>query len=76
KIADKLENDIANLKEELTKYEGNENKRAINKCKEINKQIVALEKQQANIADKPREKVVASAYLITNYDDKAWALYA
>lgn len=76
KIANKLEEDIANLNIELAKFEGNDNKRAINKCKELKKQIVALEKQQADIADKPREKVVVSAYLITNYDDKAWALYA
>lgn len=35
-----------------------------------------MEKQTEEIEDTPRQRVLASAYLMIHYDDKAWTLYA
>lgn len=51
-------------------------KKAVNRKKELEKKVVALEKQIENLKDKPDEEIVVSTYLIARYNDKAWALYA
>lgn len=76
RIANQIEEKLSKVKEELVRLGDNNSKKASGKRKELNNQLAALEKQQSEIADKPRRKVVASAYLMTHYDDKAWTLYA
>lgn len=76
RIANQIEEKLSKVKEDLARLGDNNSKKASGKRKELNNQLAALEKQQAEITDKPQRKVVASAYLMTHYDDKAWTLYA
>lgn len=64
------------LKAELAAIEGDDSKKAATKRKETEKVLVSVEKQLEAVADAPEGEVWVSTYLIVNYVDKAWALYA
>lgn len=75
-IIDKLHADREAVQAELDVLREKTSKKVQGKIKEAEKKLAAVERQLDNLADKPREEVIVSTYLITHYADKAWALYA
>lgn len=76
KLQEKAASELEALEAERKELEGVESKKAINRCKEIDKKIVSVKGQFELLKDKPQGEVVVSTYFITKYMDKAWALYA
>ena len=76
KIKNRVENDLQTQRDEIEKYKDNPTKKAQNRVDEAKRVIEALEKQKIELSKKPDGRTVASAYMVTRYMDKAWALYA
>ena len=75
-IIARLEREHEVVAAELAELSGRTGKKTAGRIKEAEKKLAAVERQLEGLADKPKEKVTVSTYLITHYADKAWALYA
>lgn len=74
--SDKLNTKKKELEEKLESLKDDEGKKANNLRKEINKELDSVNNQLDFFKDKPQEKITVSSYLIVNYGNKSWALYA
>ncbi len=72
----KVRGELEQEKADFAKYENSDSKSAEKKRKEIEKRITACEGRLAELDSKNETKPIVSAYIITKYDDKAWALFA
>lgn len=72
----KLNQELESLEAERESLKDAASKKAVNRCKEIDKKVTALKEQLKRLEDKPKEEVIVSSYLTVSYGDKAWALYA
>ena len=76
KIEERLTKELSILEEEYKSLEEQSSKKANNRKKELEKNIVSIKEQLEFYKDKPKEDIVASSYLTVNYGNKSWALYA
>ena len=74
--SDKLNSKKKELEERLESIKDDNGKKANNLRKEIQKELDSVVSQLDFFKDKPQEKIVVSSYLIVNYGNKSWALYA
>lgn len=74
--SDKLNTKKKELEERLEAIKDDNGKKANNLRKEIQKELDSAVNQLDFFKDKPQEKIVVSSYLIVNYGNKSWALYA
>ncbi len=76
KIEKNIKDKTNKLKDELKLLDDNKSKKANSRKKEIEKELDGLNKSLEFYKDKPKEELVASSYIIVEYGNKAWALYA
>ncbi len=72
----KLEEDHAALQAQIDELIAIGTNRALRKKKDLDVRMAALQEQMAQVADKPMEQLILSAYLVVHYGDRSWALYA
>lgn len=71
-----LTDQISHLNDEIDKLKDATNKKSVNRRKEFNSQLQALERQLTNAQSMTEQTPIISAYLLVRYCDKAWTLYA
>lgn len=76
KIVNNLLSKSKTLNEELDSIKDINSKKINSRRKELNKELESINKQLEFYKDKPKNTIVVSSYLIVNYGDKSWALYA
>lgn len=76
KLVERVQEQMTPLLADREKLTQSKSRKAAGKLKEVENRLAALEKQRAQLAGQPQEKIVISAYLMVYYGDKAWTLYA
>ena len=75
-LKEKIKEELNNLNSEFNNLKDNNTKKANNRKKELEKNIMSLNNQYQFLKDKKEENIVVSSYLTVFYNNKAWALYA